>query len=847
MKRFPVFLAICGLLSISACQTTGQKSPVEALLADEGDPVDAMRFPDRETSAPVATDNDVLTTDQMSQLQNPVAKKHIVVSGNNVPLRVGPGGKYRMLGTADKGDRFKLLGTQADADSNEFWYLAEDSNENKIFISSLLSQVVQGGEASKGEKIPIKEEVQSHRDGTGRNLRTVFDPTPPLPKELKRAKHITLNFEGTELYDVITTFAELLKLDYYVEANIQGKVTLQTFNKIPVRDLYSLLEQILVLHNISVVKDGHLYRFIPTKDAAKKPLNMYFGDDPGIPSKDRMIIQIIKLKYISVEAMQKIITPLMTANASFIEVPETQNLMMVEMASNVKRILKVVNALDIDKLASSDIQLYKLQHANSETVVEELQEIFSSMGYREVLGNSLNFLALNRLNSVMVVNAFESILPAIEFWVNKLDQPISEGQMSTFVYYVQNKDAVQMADILSSMFQTTDQQDRRTTETGRNTGRNTRTGANRDGHDGTGNATSRGSQTASTSSSAQQQRNTPGSSTERNQTTTTRRGQLQATNVSTQGGIQQSIDEEIAITPDPSTNSLIIRTSPKNFPSVLELIHKLDIFPQQVLIEVLILDLELDEQNEHGIEFLYQSTSKGTTFGGNSTQSGSNLTSLLGGATSFPASGSFFVVDPGRLAAQLHLFASDNKTNILANPILVTTNNKPANISITDEIPISSSTLNTTTDNPTTSTTISFRNVGIKLDITPKINSDNFVNLIIRQEISSRGPDVNTGATVTPSFNIREVNTEVVLKDNQVLVMGGLMRTDIIDSHEGIPFLKDIPILGNLFGSKSRETSKTELMLFITPHIISNQVDSNFTTQQFRNRLGKLKKAMNQS
>ena len=185
---------------------------------------------------------------------------------------------------------------------------------------------------------------------------------------------------------MITTFCELLKIDYIIEGNVQGKVTLQTFNKIQVEDLYSVLEQILALHNVTVTKSGNFYRFLGVKEAAKKPLSIHYGNDSSIPQKERLIIQIIPLKHISVESMKKIITPLLSPNASFIEIPETNNLMMIEMANNVRRIINVVEALDIDKLASSDIQLYKLNNAESDKVVVEMKEIFSSMGYAESIG-----------------------------------------------------------------------------------------------------------------------------------------------------------------------------------------------------------------------------------------------------------------------------------------------------------------------------------------------------------------------------------------------------------------------------------------------------------------------------
>ena len=154
---------------------------------------------------------------------------------------------------------------------------------------------------NKVEKI----ELQKKQDTSLDKIQTLVKVEPKLPEDLRKAKHITLNFEGTELYDVITTFCELLKIDYVIEGSVDGKVTLQTFNKIPVEDLYSVLEQILALNNVAVVKSGNFYRFLNTPDAAKKPLSIHYSNDPNIPDKERMIIQIVPLKFISVESMKK--------------------------------------------------------------------------------------------------------------------------------------------------------------------------------------------------------------------------------------------------------------------------------------------------------------------------------------------------------------------------------------------------------------------------------------------------------------------------------------------------------------------------------------------------------------
>ena len=827
MKRIPIILIIF-ILSATWYGCGATKKSTMYRLKNKTDVVDAMILPDLTSSDEKTGPEELIDPNKIKNIPESPRLKKIRITGNNTPLHKGPGAQYSKIGTAAKGDLFDLIRVERGYGKGQTWYLAEDATGGKFFISSQSSTIfrekpepvvetTQAQESIWPESLvnqetrqkaasqdrPEKVELQKRKKASINQIQTIVNVEPDLPPELREAKHITLNFEGTELYDVITTFCELLKIDYVIEGNVEGKVTLQTFNKIPVEDLYSVLEQILALNNVAVVRSGNFYRFLQAPDAAKKPMSIHIGDDPNIPDKERMIIQIIPLQHISVESMKKIISPLLTTNASFIEIPETNNLMMIEMAYNVRRIIKVVQALDIDKLASSDIQLYKLRNADSEVLVQELEEVFSSMGYKEALGDSLSFLSLSRLNSVLVVNAFDKILPTIEFWINRLDQPISEGDVSTFVYYVQNGDAIALAGLLNGIFQ--DQ------------GESANTTSN----------TSAGS-TATTKIKA----NVSGAAT----TSTSTNPVVQTTD-----GLSNDFEGEIIILPDPDTNSLIIRTSPRNYPAILALIDKLDLFPQQVLIEVLIVDLDIDESTAAGLEIAFQGSAGSTTVKGGSssstTKAGTLGTALGAGTASLLAGGSFIIGDPDKLIAQLKLFASDSKTNILSNPILVTSDNKAATISITNEIPIEQEAQIPSGGGSVVTSTVEFRSVGIKLDITPKINADNYITLKISQEISSRGADVGN----QPSFNTRLVNTEVVLKDNQVLVMGGLMQTTTTDTVSGIPILKDLPYIGKLFGSESTSLNKTELMIFITPHVISNSEDSEFVTRQFKKRLSNLK------
>lgn len=742
----------------------------------------------------------------LNRLQNPPSKKIVTILANETVFRQGPGTKYKRVGKGKKGEQFQLLQIKKDDTGGE-WYLVQDKEEKKFFVSNVFSTV-------KKRKNLQKVNMKSG-DGarTLEKLKTVVDSSPPLPPELKEAKNITLNFEDTDIYDVITTFCELLKLDYIIEGQVAGKVTLQTFNKIAVEDLYSVLEQILALNNFTVVRSGNFYRFLPIKQAVKKPLSIYYGKKAKVPPNERLVIQIIPLRHISSQSMKKIVAPLLTPNASFIEIPETNNLMMIELGSNVGRILKVVEALDIDKLAASDIELYIIKNSNASLIVSELEEVFSALGYEETVGQTLNFLPLERLNSILVVNPFKSILPTIEFWIEKLDQPIaSESQLSTFVYYAQFTDSDKLATVLNQIF----------------------------------GAQSKSKKTAKKSKLLKKQPSTTGETAAVSQTAnkTSIKKRVRVKTGGIKGSLSNDDEEELTIVANKDTNSLIIRTSARKYPAILELLSKLDIKPKQVLLEVLILDLDITKTKDLGLDWAALGKLENAKFGTSSTFGSSEPADFLSSFDPIiPSPFGFSIANPNKFRALIAALATDSTSNVLSNPTLVTTNNKAATIAVETDFPVPSSSTTLTTGSgggPSTVSEIEFKKVGINLSFTPKINSDNFINLQINQTISSVGAPV--AGTNTSRFNNRSINTEVILEDNQVLVMGGLMEERQTQQNDGIPWLKDIPFFGRLFGDTGSSNQKTELMVFVTPHIINSVEDADHVTKNVKSRLKNLER-----
>jgi len=817
MRTLAYILILLMAFAWSSCST--EPSALDQLKSRYDDRINALRLPAKPDpkgkDAPLSGPSQQLSTQEkppmsmdlssLKKKKSSVIERLIIVTGEKIPLYKGPGPKFKRVAYAYRDQKFKLLRTVKGSAPNIFWHLIHDRNNQRFFISTFSSRIIEK-QVGSDRKVVLKR--RDYADAV--NPQGMFDPAPPIPQELAEARHITLNFENTDIYEVITTLCELLKINYIIEGKVQGKITLQTFRKVPTKDLYSVFEQILAVNGITVVKSGNFYRFLPIQDSTKKPLNLHYGNKPKVPAKDRVVIQLIPLRNLPPATIKTTIAPLITKNGVLLDVPETNILMLIDLASAAKQIIHVVEALDTDKVSSSDIQLYTIIHSDPEVMVQELNEIFGSMGYSSALSKSLNFIPLPRINSILVVSALEDMIERVDFWMEKLDQPISEGKLSTFVYYIQNTEAGNLAAILNSIF--IDTKDK----------------------------TLVGGRPQPVSKNYGAKKETPGEKSKP-------KSPIQKTRLKIQGGVDSDLVGDIHIIPDVNTNSLIIRTEPKNYPAVLEIIKKLDLLPQQVLIEVLILDLTLDDETRTGIEWALKGTvgddgidNGDKIVGGGGSGSSSTLgASIANTATSLFAPGaSFFVHQKDRFIGLLQAFAADAKVTVVANPILITSDNKEASISITDDIPIQSAVISTpTAGQPLTQSTIEYRSVGLKLGIQPKINSDNFVNLKIDQEISNLGPIFQD----SPSFTTRTIRTEVVLKDNQILVMGGLIRTTESVTVEGIPFLMDIPFLGRLFSTHTAEVSQTELMLFIIPHIISNTDDSQFITEQFKRKLGGLK------
>jgi general secretion pathway protein D len=298
--------------------------------------------------------------------------------------------------------------------------------------------------------------------------------------------------------------------------------------------------------------------------------------------------------------------------------------------------------------------------------------------------------------------------------------------------------------------------------------------------------------------------------------------------------LRKGIEGQADIQPDITTNSLVIRTSPRNFASIQGLLRDLDRLRPQVLIKVLIADVTLDNQLQFGVEGFWEHQVTPPN-------SGSALSKY---ATSFPNFGNSgltyaLTADNGKYQATLNAFASEGKLKVLATPRVLVLDNQTATVSIGQNVPrITNSTINSLGN---TVNSVTYESVGVILNVTPHINPDGLVTMIVAPEISNVAPQSEavtiTQGVVSPTFNVNRAQSTVAVRNGTTVVLGGMIRDDVDDEVQKLPILGDLPLLGFLFSNTSRHTTKRELMIFLTPYVAFTATELEEITQLEKSRL----------
>ena len=628
---------------------------------------------------------------------------------------------------------------------------------------------------------------------------------------------VSINFETAPLSEVMhAIMGDILQLDYVVDKPVKGEVSVRTRSPIPRDELFEVLESLLQANGVVMVR-GSDGRYIIT--SAVEGMKM----SPSLSSPYNLAVGystiIVPLQYISASNMAEILQPVADPEA-FVRVDNTRNLLMLAgTRAQLEGWLQMVATFDVDMLAGMSVGIFPLENSSAEEVNAALSALLASGGPEDEGGSwsqLLRVIPVARLNSILVVTPRAHYLDVVQKWIDRLDEAyISEADMRLYVYPVQNTTAERLAKLLNSIYSGTMSQE----STG--SGTSTSAGMSR----GSGVAPGMSNESLGLNSgqgnigdSYQPSYDNSGANTG---------SQISAVTMGAQGG--NSPLGNVRVVADEENNALMIYSTGMQYRIIKAALEKLDIEATQVLIEASILEVTLTDSLRYGLEWSFSNDlPDGYTGTG-------LLTNAESGALAATVPGFSYAITNtvGDIKAVLSALSEDNLLNVISTPSVMVLDNHDAYIHVGDQVPVKSST--TTTDGGNTIESIEYKDTGVQLNVRPSVNAGGLVTMQIEQSVT----DVGTvdSATGQRAFNERTIMSRVAVRSHESVVLGGLIRENATNNESGVPFLHTLPVIGNLFGTTTKEDRRTELLVIITPRALYNEQDLRDVSEEMRRQI----------
>jgi general secretion pathway protein D len=658
---------------------------------------------------------------------------------------------------------------------------------------------------------------------------------------------LLINFQDANINTVLDELSSAAGFIIVKQVKPEGRVTIQSKQPITKGDAIALLNTVLKENKpaYAAIQQDRILKIVLRDDARHMAIPVRVGADPNqIPETDELITQVIPLK--SVEAVQlKQDLASIVGDVDFAANASSNALVITDTSANIKRVAKIVSALDTSLAGSTDVRVIHLEYATASSAAKLVNDLFGeqarggrgqqdnqprfgffgsggfpgSFGDRGRGGSNnnqqnareqvrVNASSDDRTNTVVVTGPPDT-LEIISKVVKELDaNPASDE--TVFVFRLKNADALNVEQVVNNLFGN-NYSGRGSSSSSRSNAlsgnRNSLGSGNRTGGGGLGSSSGR---TSSFGSSGSSFGSSSGFGSSRFGSTGGFGG------FGGFGGLSSSAQQsaadlagQVTIIADPDTNSMLVRTSPKNYERVKEILADLDRPVAQVLIKVLIAEVTHDNSTDLGAEFSILNLRAS----GNGQQGGTNF--------AIPAQGQGAVVQilENDFTATLRALETQGKLDVLSRPYILASDNQLASITVGQEVP--RVTRSQITDNGQTNNTIEYDDIGILLDVIPHINPDGLVILDVAPEISAlTSSSIQVSEQVSaPIFNKRSAQSRVGVSNGQTIVIGGLMEDRKNVNENKVPFFGDIPLIGNLFRHKIESKTKTELLIFLTPHV----------------------------
>lgn len=652
------------------------------------------------------------------------------------------------------------------------------------------------------------------------------DVPPPTPGGGGlQQKKVKFNFQDTDINTVLEYVGNATGTIIVKEMAVTGKVRAIAPNEMSVEEAFDFLNTVLKPLGATTLRMESVIKIVSIDEAKRRNMEIHVGSDPaGIELSDKVITQIMPVHYADAPEMQKELAPILPKTADLIVNVRSNTMVMTDTSANIHRFARIVQALDQQISDVTRLKVYTLKNADSKDIADSISEVFKStpsqdqpqqqnfggrimrmlgMGGRggEEEGSSkgtpvtraeVKATPDERTNSV-IVTATDDQMKLIDELVKRLDENESERE-ATLVYPLRNAAADSVEKTLKELFTGTSTS---TTPAGGQAGQPGQPGGRFGGLFGGmfGGAAGGGAQPGGTTAS----------------------GLIGSTKVKA----------------DKDTNSVILISSPRNFDTLRQILASLDAQRAQVLVKVIIAEVTLDDGYEFGVEGTWENSSRQQTVN----QNFDLAAKALGFRYRFAGE---------EIDAQLHMLQKEGKLRVISAPRILALDNQEASINVGRRVPfVRNSRL---TDQGTTLNTIEYENIGIILKVTPHVNSDGLVKMTVAPEVSQVAPESEsvpiTQGVTSPTFITNTASTTVAVQNGHTVIIGGLIREEDSKTTNKTPLFGDLPILNFLFRFQDNRRKQTELMIFLTPNVVTSTTELQGLSDLEQSRLRLLEPEM---
>jgi general secretion pathway protein D len=705
-----------------------------------------------------------------------------------------------------------------------------------------------------------------------------------------------LNLNGASLLEVINLLAQDLHINYILDPGVRGgTVTINTYGAVRDVDLRPLLETILRMNGLAMVQVDNIFRIVPAQNVARQPVSPISESDASkLPDDERLVLNLVFLRYVTSAEMAKILTPFLGEGAQLTNYDPGNLLIVLDNSRNMRRTLELISLFDSETFASQRVRAFDIQSGRPSDIAKELDEVFQAYALSDKAA-SVKFLALDRINTIIAVAPNPATFTKVEEWLRKLDIPakVTHGAVDNYVFKLKYARAEIIGSAITQLY-------------GGGCGSGggmyggvtgnsaypangypggggfggggggfggiggSQGGGNPffsngggsfggNGFGGGGNGSPYGGNYGSggvpcmggygspygaapvatagpapTGTTA-----TPGAPAGTPASTTGTAGQTGTYLTPTLGFYSGP-----RIIPNPFDNTLLVQGTPDQWEQIKSLLEKLDVPPRQVLVDAKIYEVDLTGDLSYGVESYLQNKGTASPTGGGTQLLGS---SNAGNTPGLILSAGLLVGQSRQLLSLLQASEVTTRARVLSAPSVIATDSIPASITVGDSVPtLTSQAVSpgvTSNGNSLFTNTISNTSTGIGLNILARVNPSGVVTMMINQNVTAPVPTTTSGID-SPSFSQRNVSTQLTVEDGDTVAIGGIILENSTDTSAGIPYLHRIPVLGSLFGSKTHTTSRTELIIFLTPRVIYDTTQMADATQELKDKVKDLRKLM---